>query len=205
MQTHHADAGVFIRSMATRGQLGGLAAATGDLCLLLDAAGFDVILIETIGVGQDEIDVARLADVTAVVLVPGYGDDIQAIKAGIMEIADVYLLNKADQPGVEKLERELTALLSLAPRPDGWTPPIVRCVAVEGQGIKEAIAAMRRFEESGLAKQRTVQNWIVRLREMYRECAAARLDADEVARAAEQVAQRQADPYQVIDGWLQRH
>ena len=109
MLSHHADPGVFIRSMATRGHLGGLAAATTDMALLLDAAGKEVVLIETVGVGQDEVEVAKLADVTVVVLVPGMGDDVQAIKAGIMEIADVFVINKADQPGADRLEREILA------------------------------------------------------------------------------------------------
>ena len=114
MLSHHADPGVFIRSMATRGHLGGLAAATTDMALLLDAAGKDVVLIETVGVGQDEVEIAKLADVTVVVLVPGMGDDVQAIKAGIMEIADVFVINKADQPGADRLEREILALQSLS-------------------------------------------------------------------------------------------
>ena len=109
MLSHHADSGVFIRSMATRGWLGGLAAATTDMALLLDAAGKDVVLVETVGVGQDEVEIAKLADVTVVVLVPGMGDDVQAIKAGIMEIADVFVINKSDQPGADRLEREIKA------------------------------------------------------------------------------------------------
>src|SRR5580693_6474423 len=110
MQRHHADPGVFIRSMATRGWLGGLASATTEMTMLLDAAGFDVVIVETVGVGQDEVEIARLADVTLVVMVPGMGDDVQAIKAGIMEIADVFVINKADQPGADKLETELKAI-----------------------------------------------------------------------------------------------
>src|SRR5580658_3618103 len=132
MQRHHADEGVFIRSMATRGWLGGLARAATEMTLLLDAAGFDVVMVETVGVGQDEVDVARLADVTVVVLVPGMGDDVQAIKAGIMEIADVFVINKADQPGADRLEREIKANQSLSIRKDGWTPPIVWTVANQG-------------------------------------------------------------------------
>ena len=112
MLGHHADPGVFIRSMATRGWLGGLAAATTDMAVLLDAAGKDVVLIETVGVGQDEVEIAKLADVTVVVLVPGMGDDVQAIKAGIMEIADVFVINKSDQPGADRLEREIQNLQS---------------------------------------------------------------------------------------------
>ncbi len=135
------DANVFIRSMATRGWSGGLARATKEMTLLFDAAGFDVVIVETVGVGQDEIDIVRLADVTLVVLTPGMGDDVQAIKAGIMEIADVFVINKADLPGAEKLERELTASLALGHGPDGWNPAIVRTVASESQGIGELLAA----------------------------------------------------------------
>ena len=205
MQSHHADPDVFIRSMATRGQLGGLAPATADLSLLLDAAGYETILIETVGVGQDEVDIVRLADVTAVVLMPGMGDDIQALKAGMMEIGDVYLLNKADQPGIDKLEHELKSLLSLAPRQDGWSPPIVRCVAAEGTGVDAAIQAMRSFHASRLGRRRLVQNWNIRLRAMYRERVSVRLAADEVERAAERVAARETDPFTIVNDWLERY
>src|SRR5580704_997536 len=135
MQEHHADPGVFIRSMATRGWLGGLARATTEMTMLLDAAGRDVVLVETVGVGQDEVEIARLAHVTLVVMVPGMGDDVQAIKAGIMEIADVFVINKSDLPGAEKLQREMQAAMSLAPVPE--TSPdveIVHTVALEGTG-----------------------------------------------------------------------
>lgn len=138
MQQHHADPGVFIRSMATRGAAGGVARATKETALLLDAAGFDVVIIETVGVGQDEVEIARLADVTLVVLTPGSGDEVQAIKAGIMEIAQVLVINKADLPGAEKLEHELNASLGLA---HGYKPAIIRTVASEGQGIAELLSA----------------------------------------------------------------
>jgi LAO/AO transport system kinase len=137
MQSLATDPGVFIRSMATRGHLGGLAEATSDVIRLLDAAARNPILVETVGVGQDEIDIVKFADVSVVVLVPGMGDDVQTLKAGIMEIADIFVINKCDRPGVEKLERALTALLSLAHREDGWVPPIVKTIATEGTGIKE--------------------------------------------------------------------
>ena len=136
MQRHHGDPGIFIRSMASRGGAGGLARATADLARLMDAAGRDYILIETVGVGQDEIAIADLAQVTVVVLVPGMGDDVQTIKAGIMEIADVFVINKADQPGADRVERELQAMLGLA---NGHKPPIVRTVATEGKGIAELL------------------------------------------------------------------
>jgi LAO/AO transport system kinase len=145
MQAHHGDPGVFIRSMATRGAAGGLARATADLAQLLDAAGRDYVIIETVGVGQDEVEVAGVAGVTVLVLVPGMGDDVQAIKAGIMEIADIFVINKADHPGAERVESEIQGVLSLGHRADGWTPPIVRTVATEGTGIDELLAAIRRY------------------------------------------------------------
>ncbi len=139
MQQHHADPGIFIRSMATRGSTGGLARATADMARLMDAAGKDYVIIETVGVGQDEIGIAGLAHVTVVVLVPGMGDDVQAIKAGILEIADVFAINKADQPGADRVERELQAMLSLA---DGPKPPIVRTVATDGVGVDALLQAI---------------------------------------------------------------
>lgn len=206
MQAHYADPGVFIRSMATRGNLGGLAAATSDLVLLLDAAGFNAILIETVGVGQDEVEIAGLADATLVVLVPGMGDDVQALKAGIMEIADVFVLNKADQPGVDKLEREIEFLLSLAPRPDngpdGWIPPIVRTVAMENSGVSEALNEARRYAQRG--GRNRAQAWRGRLREMLREQLLERMPDGIIERAAEQVAARERDPYTIVAEWLER-
>ncbi len=145
--------------MATRGWLGGLAAATTEMTMLLDAAGFDVVLVETVGVGQDEVEIARLADVTLVVLVPGMGDDVQAIKAGIMEIADVFVINKADLPGAEKLERELKSYLGLSHRPDGWSPTIVACGGERGQGNRGSTERRRanitREARAGRARRRS--------------------------------------------------
>ncbi len=143
MQRHHADTGIFIRSMATRGALGGLARATEDMARLMDASGRDYVLIETVGVGQDEVEIAGLAQVTVVVLIPGMGDDVQAIKAGILEIADVFVVNKADQPGADQVERELRSMLDLdsAARPQ---PAIVRTVATEGVGLQELIGEVER-------------------------------------------------------------
>jgi len=204
MLSHHADAGVFIRSMATRGWLGGLAAATSDMALLLDAAGRDVVIIETVGVGQDEVDIAKLADVTVVVLVPGMGDDVQSIKAGIMEIADVFVINKSDQPGADRLQREIKALQSLSTRQDGWVPPIVHTVATENRGIPEALAAVRSFLEHDGAKNRAVENWQLRLREMLRERLLARFTELDFEAAAAEIAMRRADPYTTIDAWLKR-
>ncbi len=204
MLAHHADSGVFIRSMATRGSLGGLASATTDLAMLLDAAGKDVILIETVGVGQDEVEIAKLADVTVVVLVPGMGDDVQAIKAGIMEIADVFVINKSDQPGADRVEREIKAIQSLSTRQDGWTPPVVRSSASEGQGITETLAAVRSFLARGGSKDRAVANWSVRLREMLRARLLERFSDVNFQAAAQEVAARRKDPYSIIDGWLKQ-
>jgi LAO/AO transport system kinase len=149
MQQHHADPGIFIRSMASRGNPGGIAKATADMALLMDGAGRDYVLIETVGVGQDEIEIARLAQVTVVVLVPGMGDDVQAIKAGIMEIADVFVINKSDQTGTDRVERELQSMLSLA---DGRHPAILRTVATEGTGIAELVAALEAAKHAAQAK-----------------------------------------------------
>ncbi len=202
MLDHHADPGVFIRSMATRGSLGGIARATTEMALLLDAARCEVVLIETVGVGQDEIEIARLADVTVVVLAPGMGDDVQAIKAGIMEIADLFVINKADQPGADRLEHEIKAAQSLAKRPDGWKPPIVRAVAKDGVGIEETLAAIRAYREFSRGKRRGVENWSARLREMLRERVLERYAEIDFDAAAAQVAGRRADPYTLIENWM---
>src|ERR1700723_1517801 len=137
MQGHASDSGVFIRSMATRGFLGGLSQATRDTTLLLDAAGKDVILIETVGVGQGEIEMGRLADCTIVVLMPGMGDDVQSLKAGLMEIGDIFVLNKCDREGADRSEQQLRAILQVVPERQGWRPPIVRTVATENKGVAE--------------------------------------------------------------------
>jgi len=204
MLAHHADEGVFIRSMATRGWLGGLAAATTDMAVLLDAAGRDMVLIETVGVGQDEVEIAKLADVTIVVLVPGMGDDVQAFKAGIMEIADVYVINKADQLEPDRLEREIKAIQSLSTRKDGWVPPVVRAIASDGQGIAETLAAARMFLARASRKERIVANWNLRLREMLRERLLGRFPDRDFENAAQEIAARRADPYTIIDSWLKR-
>src|SRR5437868_14063199 len=137
MQQHFSDPGIYIRSMATRGSLGGLASTTADIAMVLDASGRDIVMIETVGVGQDEVDIVRVADITIVILVPGMGDDVQSIKAGIMEIADIFVINKSDHEGAERVEREIRALQSLASRGDKWVPPIVKTVASDGAGIDE--------------------------------------------------------------------
>ncbi len=201
MQRHHADPGVFIRSMASRGALGGLSVATTDVALLLDASGKEVILIETVGVGQDEVEVARLADITVVVLVPGMGDDVQAIKAGIMEIADLFVINKSDRPEADTLERDVRALLGLASGRD--EPQIVRTVACQGTGIGEVLAAIRTLRESGARRGRT-ELWAARLREMLRERLLDQLSGAELERAARDVAARRRDPYSIVDEWVKR-
>jgi GTPase len=205
MQRHHDDSGVFIRSMATRGWLGGLARATTEITMLLDAAGFDVILVETVGVGQDEVEIARLADVTLVVLTPGMGDDVQTIKAGIMEIADVFVINKADLPGAEKLKRELAASLTLAHRPDGWIPAIVPAIASEGTGVREVLAAAEEYRARGRDSSRAAHIWAGRLREMLRDRLLDRVPSDEFLARGREVAERLRDPYSVIHEWLKQY
>src|ERR1700689_934554 len=147
MQGHATDSGTFIRSMATRGYLGGLAQATGDTALLLDAAGKEMILIETVGVGQGEIEVVRLADCTLVVLMPGMGDEVQNLKAGLMEIGDIFVLNKCDREGAGRFEQQLLAMLQMVPEREGWRPPVVRTVATESKGVAELAREIARFRE----------------------------------------------------------
>ena len=207
MQQHFSDPGIYIRSMATRGSLGGLARTTADVALVLDAAGRDLVLVETVGVGQDEIDIVRLADVTVVILVPGMGDDVQTIKAGIMEIADIFVINKVDHDGAERVEREIRAMQSLALRADQWTPPVVKTVATDARGIPELADAIAAYEahqqKQDLISQRRVQNWEVRLLEMLRDTllqqARAALSDHELAELAAQVAEHKRDPYSVVE------
>jgi LAO/AO transport system kinase len=207
MQDHFSDPGIYIRSMATRGSLGGLARTTADVSTVLDASGRDVILIETVGVGQDEVDIVRLADITVVILVPGMGDDVQTIKAGIMEIADIFVINKSDREGAERVEREIRALQSLAVRQDGWTPPIVKTVASEGTGVPELAAAVAAYEaylqKENLALKKSVENWQERLVEMLRDAmlekAREHLGNGNVARLAAEVAAHKRDPYTLVE------
>src|SRR5687768_12680690 len=148
MNAHAGDAGVFIRSMATRGHLGGLARATSDVALILDASGKDIVIIETVGVGQDEVDIVRTADISIVMLVPGTGDDVQAIKAGIMEIADVFVVNKADREGADRTVQSVAANLSLQTfAPGEWKPPILKTEATSGTGVEELWGEIKRFRE----------------------------------------------------------
>jgi LAO/AO transport system kinase len=208
MQALGLDQGVFIRSMATRGNLGGLARATVDAVAILDAAGYDKIIIETVGVGQDEVEIVKAADVSVVVLVPGMGDDIQAIKAGIMEIGDLFVINKADRDGVFTTEKELEALLSLASRGDGWQPAIVKTVATENKGIEDLAVAIETYRKAqygsktGLDRRRAIARW--RILELLREQLLARtLGQDSVSetldRMADEVASRRRDPYSAVE------
>jgi LAO/AO transport system kinase len=207
MQDHFADPGIYIRSMATRGALGGLARTTADVTTVLDASGRDVVLIETVGVGQDEVDIVRLADITVVILVPGMGDDVQTIKAGIMEIADIFVINKSDREGAERVEREIRALQSLAMRHDGWTPPIVKTVASEGKGVQELALAIGEYQnylqKENRALQKSVENWQERLIEMLRdvmlEKARAQLGNGNLAGMAREVAEHKRDPYTLVE------
>jgi LAO/AO transport system kinase len=208
MQTLGLDESVFIRSMATRGNLGGLARATVDAVAILDAAGYERIIVETVGVGQDEVEIVKTADVSVVVLVPGMGDDIQAIKAGIMEIGDIFVINKADREGVLRTEKELEALLSLAMRPDAWQPPIVKTVATENKGITDLVGAIesyRQFQQkaaSSIERRQAIARW--RILELLRERLLAQtLQADSASERldalAAEVAQKRRDPYSAVE------
>ena len=208
MQALGLDPGVFIRSMATRGNLGGLARATVDAVSILDAAGYSKVVVETVGVGQDEVEIVKAADVSVVVLVPGMGDDIQAIKAGIMEIGDIFVINKADREGVYSTEKELEALLSLSGRADGWQPPIIKTIATENRGIDDLAAAIESYRDFhfktdlGIHRRRAIARW--RILELLRERLLARTLApdsasDTLDRLAEEVATRRRDPYSAVE------
>ncbi len=207
MQTLGLDKNVFIRSMATRGNLGGLARATVDAAAILDAAGFDKVIVETVGVGQDEVEIVKAADVSVVVLVPGMGDDIQAIKAGIMEIGDVFVINKADREGVLRTEKELEALLSLAHRPDLWHSPIIKTVATESKGIEDlskAIESYYEFQKKGenLERRKAIAKW--RLLELLQEKLLADVlsrngTSEKLDRLAQEIAEKRNDPYSAVE------
>jgi LAO/AO transport system kinase len=216
MQAHAGDAGVFIRSMATRGHLGGLASTTGDAAIVLDAAGKDLILIETVGVGQDEVDIVRTADVSVVVIVPGTGDEVQALKAGIMEIADIFVVNKADREGADRTAASIEAMLALQTFEAGaWRPPILKTEATTGKGIPELIDAIERFRkhtESALGSRRRA-----RAESRLRELVGSRflqhvehrvLSAGEFEGMLDRIAARELDPYtaaqQILDRAIKR-
>jgi len=210
MQGHAVDPGVFIRSMASRGHLGGLSRAASDAVDLLDAAGYDPVLIETVGVGQDEIEIARAADVVTVVLVPGMGDDIQAIKAGILEIADLFVINKADRPGADKVAAELDAMMGLAPTAAA-RPPIFKTVAVSGDGVAALRDGMAAYVASAGAERRAKRRWEraemrflgVLTERFLRDVRARLLPGSRFAEVVSEIAERRIDPYSAADRVLQ--
>jgi LAO/AO transport system kinase len=214
MQSRATDAGIFIRSMASRGNLGGLARSTVDAVAILDAGGYQKIIIETVGVGQDEVDIVKAADVTVVVLVPGMGDDIQAIKAGIMEIGDVFAINKADRDGVLRTERELEMLLSISERTDGWTPQIIKTVATEDKGIENLASAISSYKdfvatnnEKASERRATVAHHriIELLRDKLLKIALGQgTNESDLKTFAQAVANRTLDPYSVVDEIINR-
>jgi LAO/AO transport system kinase len=207
------DKNIFIRSMATRGNLGGLSRATVDAVAILDAAGYDKIIVETVGVGQDEVEIVKTADVSVVVLVPGMGDDIQAIKAGIMEIGDVFVINKADREGVLRTQKELEALLGLAHRPDMWNPPIVKTIATESRGIDDLASAIDSYwtfqkeADTGRERRQAIARW--RLLELLQERLLSDLlnqngTSEKLDQLAADVADKKSDPYSAIDQLILR-
>jgi LAO/AO transport system kinase len=207
MQAHVADSGVFIRSMATRGHLGGLAHATAEAALVLDAAGMNIVLIETVGVGQDEIDIVRTADISIVTLVPGTGDEVQALKAGIMEIADVFVVNKADREGADRTVASIEAMLSLQTfGPGEWRPPIIKTEATAGKGVEQLIDAVERFRVHTAAAQSTRRR--ARAEWRLKELMAHRfvhhvlervLKSGEFEGMLDRIAERETDPYTVLE------
>jgi GTPase len=203
MQSHAQDEGVFIRSMATRGHLGGLARATGDAALVLDAAGRQIIVVETVGVGQDEVDIVRTADISIVTLVPGTGDEVQALKAGIMEIADIFVVNKADREGADRLMAAVEANLALqTPTGDAWRPPVLKTVATSGRGVAELLDAIDRFrthsQGSHAARRRSRSEY--RLRDLVAQRFMDHLEREvlspgELETLVDRIAAREVDPY----------
>jgi LAO/AO transport system kinase len=212
MQAHAGDDGVFIRSMATRGHLGGLARATGEVAVVLDAAGKDVVIIETVGVGQDEVDIVRTADVSIVTIVPGAGDEVQALKAGIMEIADIFVVNKADREGADRTVTSIKAMLSLHSFAEGeWRPPIVLTEATSGRGVPELLETVEKFRQHTAATQgnrrRARAEW--RLRELLghrflRHVESNVLKPAEFEQILDRIAARETDPYTAVDGIFRR-
>jgi len=210
MQSRALDEGVFIRSMASRGHAGGLARTTARVVSVLDALGNDVVIVETVGVGQEEVDVVRVADTVALVTVPGLGDDIQAIKAGVLEIADVLIVNKADRPGADETAKDLAQMLTLGVARNDWKPPIVRTVAATGEGIDELVDAVARHQayarESGERERRRADSARVEVEALLRDALVKRLEArvggERVQRAVERVAHREQDPYAAVEELL---
>jgi LAO/AO transport system kinase len=211
MQAHAADEDVFIRSMATRGHMGGLARATSDAALVLDAAGKSLVIIETVGVGQDEVDIVRTADVSIVVLVPGTGDDVQALKAGIMEIADIYVVNKCDRDGADRMVTSIESNLALQHFSEGeWRPPIVKTEATSGRGVAElwqTIGAFRAHSEGTRVKRLKARNEF-RLRDLlthrFMEHVEQSMGAAELEALIDRIAKREVDPYTAASDILSR-
>jgi LAO/AO transport system kinase len=207
MQRLATDDGVYIRSMATRGLLGGLAPAAHDAVSILDAAGCEVVLIETVGVGQDEVEVARLAEATVLLLVPGMGDDVQTFKAGVMEIADLFVINKADHPGAERVEQEITGMLAISTARNGWQPPILRTVATAGEGIaalRKKLEDFREFGGKGVREARRREQCRARLLELLRQelferVVAERLEGGALEARVEEVFSRRRDPHSLVE------
>jgi LAO/AO transport system kinase len=211
MNAHAADSGVFIRSMATRGHLGGLARATSDAALVLDAAGTDVVIIETVGVGQDEVDIVSTADISIVLLVPGAGDDLQAIKAGVMEIGDIFVVNKADREGADRVAQGVASSLSLKTYgPSEWQPPIVKTEATTGAGVATLWKEVGRFREWAATQrpEHRRQRYRARLREVLATSFLQHVDssfpAGEFDRLVEEVSERTRDPYSVVQDIMNR-
>ena len=211
MGAHFGDEGVFIRSMATRGNLGGLARATSDVALVLDAAGKDIVIIETVGVGQDEVDIVRTADISIVVLVPGAGDEVQALKAGIMEIADIFVVNKADRDGADRLVQSVAGMLALQTfQPGDWRPPIVKTEATSGTGVPELIAAIETFrahsEATRATRRRTRQEYRLRdlLSHRLMQLVEETLPEGELQRVVDGIASREVDPYSAATDIINR-
>jgi len=209
MMRHSIDSSIFIRSMATRGHLGGLAKASGEAIAILEASGKDVILVETVGVGQDEVEVVKFADVVLVVLVPGAGDEIQVFKAGIMEIADIFVLNKADSPEADKTERQLRAILDLGLK-DRMAPPVIKTVATEGKGIEPLFREIdklttERDEESRASRKKRLLFWMLRdiINEKLFRAVSETIRDSEIDNFIEKIYKRETDPYTVADQIIQ--
>ena len=207
LQDHSSDPGLYVRSMATRGALGGLAQATADATQLIEASGKNLVLIETVGVGQDEIDIVRLSDITLVVLVPGMGDDVQSLKAGIMEIADIFVINKADREGADRVEKEIRAMQSLSHSVDNWTPPVIKTIATTGAGIAELISTIDArktwLATEGRMEAKRQTYWQQRIETMVQQALlkAARthgLSSEELAKHAQRIAAKTENPYHLV-------
>lgn len=212
MQERFLDEGLFIRSMASRGHSGGLARTTARVVNVLDALGYGVVLVETVGVGQEEVEVVRVVDTVCLVTVPGLGDDIQAIKAGVLEIADVLVVNKADRPGADETARDLAQMLTMGKLRTTWKPPIVRTVAATGDGVSELVSAIERHRawaaESGERERRRRAAARSEVEDLLREALVKqlrdRLGEDRVERAVARVADRAVDPYAAVEELLRQ-